>query len=145
MASTEHVAVFKMWSGSYLQILTPKFWQIGIITTQKLCQDKTASLPLCSEAGKNSQTRVVSFSCVGIMCFPFFSYSKEIPLLCLMHVVYPGISGQLSLRVVWWWNAIVAALSEQQLALPVPLLPETAAKYFLLAKNEEVYWSIHLY
>lgn len=79
------------------------------------------------------------------MCFPTHPSRKEIPLFCLMNVVYPGISGQLSVRVVWWWNPLFSALSEWQLAPPLPLLPETAAKYFLLAKYEEVYLSIHLY
>lgn len=59
------------------------------------------------------------------------------------------LSIQVSLDSFQWGlfdgeNPLFSALSEWQLALPLPLLPETAAKYFLLAKYE-VYLSIHLY
>lgn len=79
------------------------------------------------------------------MCFPTHPSRKDIPLLCLMNFVYSGIFGWLSVRVVWWWNPLFSAISEWQLAPPLPSLPETTAKYFLLAKYEEVYLSIHLH
>lgn len=52
-----------MRSGSYLQILTPKVWQIVIITKHSSVLPRQDNIPAAAlETGKSSQTRIVSVS-----------------------------------------------------------------------------------
>lgn len=84
-----------MLSGSYSHVLTPKEWQIFTVTKHSSVLPKQGSIPATAFGDEETVSlELFPFRCVEMMCFPFLSYGKEIPLFCLMNAVYPGISGQ---------------------------------------------------